>query len=357
MSVNVPFEPGSMMAVIAPSLKKKKPVICSIDVGSGYVKMSKSTDTNIKLHSFPSIPAKKSDQSLAVEEVGNRECETVYVNGCAYEIGDDAELSQTRGGIREFDEEYSMSDGYLALFYGALLKLKETDIDIMVVGLPITHSKDQTKVDSLKTRLEGEHRINGDIVVNIKKVRVVGQPMGGLYDYLNRSGKLQKLGTNRYLIVDPGQYTWDWVYAQGAKPIHHLCGSHTISMRQIIQEIENNIGKHLNAHFSGSTYVERALKEGSIMLKGNRHPINKFIDENVTEVVSNAINQMRGHLDEIEKIEKIVLCGGGSVLLKPYIEKAFEGYEVISNDEPFYNNVRGYQVIGTIDWFKNNASL
>ena len=59
------------------------------------------------------------------------------------------------------------------------------EIDLLVTGLPVSQFQDESLRADLEARFSGEHQVTKKRTVNVKKVKVVAQPIGGLLDYVN----------------------------------------------------------------------------------------------------------------------------------------------------------------------------
>jgi plasmid segregation protein ParM len=207
----------------------------AIDVGFGLVKLSLRTPDGIGFVNFPSmaIPADAS----AVRTLGTRRRDTydVPVNGANYEVGRDVGLAQAGGSFgRDVTDEFYRGPIYEALTKGALRYMFEAGdaaIDLLVLGLPVNQYNDAKRRDYLRSTFEGEIEIGDGKKIQVRKVIVQAQPMGGyaaLDDHLdelnqviaNTNGALKPIASGEQLddlavlMIDPGEHTLDWLLIQ-----------------------------------------------------------------------------------------------------------------------------------------------
>lgn len=326
------------------------PVIIAIDVGYGYVKYAEPTDQGFSVSAFPSFApvAESGDLGVSDSIMVQRDTRVVRVNNSLYEVGPDSQLAQSVTGSRELDENYIEKDEYRAKFYGALSYIGKTHIDTLITGLPVNHARHAEKVEKLKSIFTGTHHISDKLTVTIDNVRVVPQPLGGLIEHALRSHSLAEIKKCRNLTIDPGQRTFDWLMTEGLKPIYQMSDSHTTSMQKVISAIERNISNFLQTHYNGSTYIEKAISDGTIKLHGTSYPIDQFITDKVMKITNEAVNKMKGQLDDIDKIDNVFIVGGGADFFKNAVSLAFPSYKIIKNDNSIYDNVKGYYLSGCL---------
>ncbi|MEZ4128505.1 plasmid stability protein StbA, partial [Salmonella enterica] len=106
-------------------------------------------------------------------------------------VGDDpyiAGVSSDRAEMweRSLHADYANTPSYQALFHAGLLMAGTTDVKMLVTGLPVHQYKDEKLRAALEAKFIGEHRITPKRTVNVEKVKVVAQPVGGLFDMINQ---------------------------------------------------------------------------------------------------------------------------------------------------------------------------
>ncbi|WP_170094883.1 hypothetical protein [Simplicispira suum] len=60
-----------------------------------------------------------------------------------------------------------------------------SEIDVLVTGFPVLQALSPERCKELESQFIGQHQITPKRIVNVKKVEVLPQPVGGLLDFLN----------------------------------------------------------------------------------------------------------------------------------------------------------------------------
>ena len=190
-------------------MTKPRFVVRAVDIGYGNTKFvtGRPASTNsIDCDIFPSL----SPRSIVDSDLGGadgflmkRNTSKVIVGGMEYEVGPDSSKAQfgNESG-RVLKEDYCLSDNYRALLYGALLKMNEPHIHVLVLGLPMSTWKHYK--DKLAASITGSHKITREFECKIEKVIVAPQPLGGFYDHGLGIGQFKAMKEQINLIIDPG---------------------------------------------------------------------------------------------------------------------------------------------------------
>lgn len=328
-------------------------IIHSIDVGSGFTKfVSKQIARDISCSLFPSV-AKASVSSLkSFQKSGIGESQAIIVvevNGNRYEVGPDVEMV---GASRQLDDNYSSSAAHDALLLGALSYIGRSHIDLLMLGLPV-HTFEQNR-EKLIERFTGPRFIwNGKtgekMETVIKRVEVVPQPLGALYNYGIFRGEMDKVKRGNNLIVDPGMNTLDWWVSEGLKPKISRCDSGGgIGMWSVLQLVADKISED---HFDGrpldpNVRIDQALRtdwlvtlfQKEIDLKKYKSLIQSKVDEN--------LNEMFNSIKTIADIDNILVAGGAGNLFGEVIKKRLPNNKVVIMPDSVYANVKGFQGCG-----------
>ena len=329
--------------------KKRDVIIGAADIGYGYTKYGsnrKGDCGRFELRMFPSLAGladRDSDEQSSSILSDNKNLVVVDVKGRGYKVGPDSHLNQ---GERSLSEKYIESDEHYALLKGALAYSNSNFYDVYVVGLPVTHMRNTSKINTLKEIVKGTHKV-GERNIVIKEVVILPQPMGAYMTFANGNGAYAKLKKERVLVCDPGRYTFDYYVTENGKPIDHLCGSHNFSVNRIINDISKNIGKHIGGHYDSSIRIEEAIASGVIRLKGEELAIEQFISDNTRALIRDAISRMRNSLEHVELIEKVLVCGGAANLFTKDIEESLNVKPVVFST-PIFANLKGYLIAGAI---------
>jgi plasmid segregation protein ParM len=347
------------------------PVVRAIDVGFGLVKLSLRTADGVGFINFPSmaIPADAS----AVRTLGTRRRDTfdVPVHGANYEVGRDVGLAQAGGSFgRDVTDEFYRGAIYEALTKGALRYMAEagdTAIDLLVLGLPVNQYNDAKRRDYLRATYEGDIEIGDGKKIQVRKVIVQAQPMGGYaalddhLDELNRvisstKGALQPLASGEalddlaVLMVDPGEHTLDWLLIQQgtinprASGAASDAGRHRV-VRAVLESLAADVGRPLGP--AVMPRINEALRQKQpVKLSGVAHDLTRY-EPVIMSDIEDSINRMvDGLRDAHEIIDLIVLVGGHPERYRDVLSRRFPAIPVFVMPESMSANVRGFQMIG-----------
>ena len=347
------------------------PTVRAIDVGFGLVKLSLAIDGTVHFRSFPSlaIPADTS----AVRSLSTRRRDTfdVPVHGALYEVGQDVGLALAGGSFgRDVTDEFYKGKVYEAVTKGALRYMAEagdTNIDVLVLGLPVHQFNDAARRDHLRRTYEGELDVGGGKTVRVGRVVVQAQPMGGYaaleehLDELNREiaatgGALQPLASVddldqlAVLMVDPGEHTLDWLLIQqgtinpSASNAASDAGRHRV-LKAVQAALSEDVGRPLGV--SVEPHSNEALRRKMpVKLSGVAYDLAKY-EPRVMSVIEDAVNRMiDGLRDATEIVDLIVLVGGHPDRYRDVLKQRFPAIPVFVMPESVTANVRGFQMIG-----------
>lgn len=360
-----------VVSELRPGAPSEAAVVRAIDVGFGLVKASVRHADGVAFISFPSmaIPADAS----AVRTLGTRRRDTfdVPVNGASYEVGRDVGLAQAGGSFgRDVTDEFYRGAIYEALTKGALrymLEAGDSEIDVLVLGLPVNQYNDSKRRDHLRAHYEGQIEVGDGRHVRVGRVLVQAQPMGGyaaldehldaLNDVISRTpGALQPLASGdaldelSVLMVDPGEHTLDWLLIQQgsinprASGAASDAGRHRV-VRSVLDSLVAEVGRPLGP--AVMPRINDALRNGKpVKLSGVAHDL-QHLEPVIMTVVEDSINRMvDGLRDAHEIIDLMVLVGGHPERYRDVLAKRFPAIPVFIMPDPMSANVRGFQMIG-----------
>jgi plasmid segregation protein ParM len=349
-----------------------QPTVRAVDVGFGRVKCTvPAPDGGVAVLSFPSmaIPADPS----AVRSLSTRRRDTfdVPVGDAIYEVGRDVGLAQAGGSFgRDVTDEFYKGKIYEALTKGALRYMAEagdSSIDVLVLGLPVNQYDDATRRDHLRQTYEGQLDLGGGKRVNVKRVVVQAQPMGGYaaleehLDELNEEiratgGALQPLQSAdeldelSVLMVDPGEHTLDWMLIQQGTINARASGAASDAGRhRIVRAVQEGLATDLKRPLGVSVapHINEALRQKKpVKLSGVAHDLGKY-EPQVMSVVEDSLNRMMDGLrDAHEIVDLIVLVGGHPERYRNVLKERLPNIPVFVMPESMGANVRGFQMIG-----------
>ncbi|HWP18996.1 MAG TPA: hypothetical protein VNO84_07695 [Burkholderiaceae bacterium] len=346
-------------------------VVRAIDVGFGLVKFSLPAEGGITFSSFPSmaIPADLS----AVRSLSTRRRDTfdVPVGGALYEVGRDVGLAQAGGSFgRDVTDDFYKGAIYEAVTKGALRYMAEagdTVIDLLVLGLPVNQYNDAKRRDHLRDTYQRAVDLGDGKTVEVRKVIVQAQPMGGYaaleehLDELNEvvratGGALQPLASAdelddlAVLVVDPGEYTLDWLLIQQGSINPRASGAASDAGRhRVIRAVQDalaaDIGRPLGPAVAPRINEALRLKQ-PVKLAGVAYDLTKY-EPQIMSVVEDSVNRMiDGLRDAHEIVDVIVLVGGHPDRYREVLHRRFPAIPVFVMPDSMSANVRGFQMIG-----------
>jgi plasmid segregation protein ParM len=193
-------------------------IVRAVDVGSGNTKfVTAATGTDIRCASFQSVAYPSSDAVPALPASERRQTVCIPVGPLFYEVGPDVGLAADTFRARQLHDAYTESPEYLALLRGALSMMKLRHIDLLVVGLPVSHFA--AKKTALEKLMVGSHDVGGGRTVTVGKALAVAQPQGALVHYASEHKRMSTIGNEQSLIIDPGSRTFDWIVARGMRMV------------------------------------------------------------------------------------------------------------------------------------------
>lgn len=322
-------------------------IVRAIDVGYGNIKFVLKVQGNrIVCDSFPAITPIASDNGLDLDSKNKRKTVTVPVGSLEYEVGPDVMLAQGVFDIRNLDDDYALSDDYLALVRGAMRYMKVDHIDLLMVGLPVNLLK--VRKAELEKRLQGPHDLGNGKHLEVKRVRAMAQPMGSFLAYAVPHKQQESLVKKRNVIIDPGWRTFDWVVTQDMKVWDKRSDAVNKGMFDVIDAIAKKIGKERQTAVGVVNYerIDAALRNNApLMLGGKEINLTAYLDAG-RRVALQGVMAMRKLVSDGDDIDNFIIAGGGSFFYKPLIQSAYPAHPIIELDEPMFANVRGFQMAG-----------
>lgn len=333
-----------------------KPYVRAIDGGYGHFKWTDGRDErdHIRCDSFPSQSPLAPDGALGGSILQKRDTFLVNVNNRRYEVGHAVALAGTSQQESEvLDQEFALSDAYMARAYGALSymlpSLKGGVIDHLVMGLPLnTISKFGGDVAK---RFTGEHIVNASGArIAVKECTVWPQPLGAYMTFMAEHKKTFPMkSAPMALVVDPGYNTVDWFVCKGMSASESRSNAVLRGMSTVLRAIADKIIKNTKTDASTSELVRKldeAMRTGApFTMHGKEKDLTPFMDAGLG-IVEEAAQAIKNSVGSGVDIDVIVIAGGGAKLYAGAIASKFPNHEVIALDHPSFANVRGFQLIG-----------
>ncbi len=324
-----------------------KATVFATDVGYGNTKSAFARGAEIGLQMFPSLAPPATNSTLSQHGGGYlkaRDVITVTVDGSRYEVGPDITLTTAYGDTgRTLSEDFVTTPNYTALLAGSLQYAGVTEVDRLVLGLPV-HTTPKYS-DYLRDRYTGELEF-GDMRIVVRNVMPLPQPLGALVSFSQYGGD-QFDPRNSHLIVDVGYFTTDWVVARGFTMDDSRSGGVPGGAAKIYQQMAALIGKAEGEAVSGIERIDECLRENLPMLfYGKDLDLRPYFEE-ARSLCHATVKEMQSRVGRAEDIRSIVLTGGGAAIYAPFIKAAFPRTTVHMMESPCYANVRGFYLIGS----------
>ena len=253
---------------------------------------------------------------------------------------------------RSLHAEYANSPSYKALFHAGLLMSGMTDVDVLVTGLPVHQYKDESLRAALEKKFVGKHRITPKRTVEIAKVKVVAQPIGGLFDMIDQDdeAKPQIDDDARILVIDPGFFSNDWVLIADGQLQMRSSGTSLHASSVVLEQAGILLAEEHGVKPTVESF-EKAFREGknSSLVAGQRVDISPYIEQASKSLASITTTSILTSL-RAEKMspDVIVLVGGGTEFFREGIQEAFPRLQVVSPKQPVLSIARGYWLLGQV---------
>jgi plasmid segregation protein ParM len=351
------------------------PIVAAIDLGYGLTKFTRrNADTGaVEYDLFPSVAFGVDRRRYELEERRSEIVKVVSYNGESFVVGPDvmSRAASSSDFGRHLDDKYYESAPYHALMRGALAYMEEDHIDVLVLGLPVSHFRDPAKPAALKKAYTGKVSLDGERSVVIDKVVVRPQPMGGFYsldrqiDDINatiarfpQSGLKplvdwnQLVDTMTVVTVDPGEYTLDWLLVNHGKPNTDVSGAagdagrHRV-MTSVKEHLEAKLGRAIAP--TNLNRLNNSLRTGAVFKLDGRAidmkdpEILAAARRAVRDPVSIMMNGIKGAWDIIDMV---VMVGGHPSHYAEEIAERMPDMPIYVPKHSVFSNVEGLQLIG-----------
>lgn len=326
-------------------MAKTTPVVRALDLGSGFVKLNRLKDGQLEYVSFPSLAPRHTGRDLSMSLLGKRDTVVVTVEGTQYEVGPDSADLDTNDTTRNLNDAFIYTDQYRACFYGALHYMGESEIDLLVVGLPLTTMH---RAADLKAMMEGVHRISDTKSVTVKEALVLPQPMGGLFYCLSLGDTMEQFEFMREetnLIIDPGYLTFDFLLANGDKINDARSSAHPGGVSKVLRAIAESLTNKIGLKYDNLTAIDRAIERRRIKISGQVEDLLEHI-KYARPAIEGSVNYLRNIAGDGSDIDNIVLLGGGEKIFSKTILNYYKKHKLLILSDAQLANVKGFQAAG-----------
>jgi len=319
-----------------------------IDLGYGYVKL---IDSNGEIK-FPSIVGLgrelqyTSSLSFARDNWDTKNM-AVKLDKELYFVGELA-VRQSDVASRSLDMQKvnDRNAKILMLTAVGMLNKWENETFNIVTGLPINQYAEQKDWADV---LVGNHEVvfAGDKTekvrkFNIKKVHIIPQPFGTLYDQLlNNSGAVanKELADMAVGVIDIGYKTTGFAAINKMELVEHLSFSNTTALSSAYRIISNYFRKEYGVD-KEVFELDEIFESGWLRVAGKNQDISHIMYE-VYEKIANKIVMDINSYWNYRDYDIIFLTGGGGKALNNFILKSFPNMKLVEG--PQHANARGYQ--------------
>lgn len=249
---------------------------------------------------------------------------------------------------RELTPDFPFSDPYLALYHAALLQTGEPRLGRVVTGLPVNQYLNTTLRKSLVERLQGKHRVQKNLVVEVQEVIVLPQPVGAYLDLVRSGLHLDLIEQGRVLVIDPGFFSVDWVALERGAIRQSSSGTSLEAVSRVPELAAADLAQNTRVN-PGINRLERALREqrNRALLNGEQIDIRPAMGNAAATAAAQAIKLMQQNLRSLDiKADLILLTGGGATLFYPAIREAFPHLTIHVPIDPVAANAIGFWYFG-----------
>lgn len=326
-------------------MPQASPIIRALDLGSGFTKLNRLVNGKLEYMNFPSLAPRHSGRNLGGSLLGQRDTVVVNVEGTQYEVGPDSADLDPNDSTRNLNDAYIYSDQYKAVMFGALAYMGEKEIDLLVVGLPLTTI---SRADDLKKMTVGTHKVNETTTVTVKDVLVLPQPMGGLYYCMSQAEKRSEfefLADETNLIIDPGYLTFDFLVTNGKKINDTRSSAHPGGVSKILRAICESISAKFGIKYDNLAAVDKAIPRRRMKINGQVEDLLEHI-KYAKASIDGSVNYCRNIVGDGADLDNIILLGGGEHIFARTLVNAYKSHTIYVLPDAQFANAKGYQAAG-----------
>lgn len=339
----------------------KEPVtlnVEAIDIGYGVTKFTRGFNKKgePEFFSFPSLVPRAPMNDMSGFHFMKRDTKRIDFGGVTWEIGPDCYQVASKNDVRALHDDFINTEQYKVLLKGALAYIGKTEIDYLVLGLPVSNmSKEKEAIEYAK----GTHELGDGLTVNVKNVLVVPQPLGALYNYAITGGEFERLMQTNSLVLDGGYHTVDFLTTKGLQINATRSGARPGGMHSILRAISNSIQTKEGIDFDDLNEIDTRLDLANYTPENSKRTLYVYGKEigleehvrNTAPVIGENINFLINRVQDTKDIAQIILAGGPSVVFKNGIKKAFKNNKIIILKDGVYSNCRGFLFWGLLAAF------
>ncbi len=316
------------------------------DNGFGYEKI---VTENKKIH-YPSVihqPVLNNFLDINADTVFSKENMLVNYRGNDYYVGNKAIQQSSTGGNSKFNnDKFKDNSELIKLLAGIELIVENTDeikIETLALGLPNVTNFKKLKKEIIDTytgrKIKYSITGRGERELYIDQVVCFPQGIGAFYDeILDMEGNYVKkeMLNARYGLIDIGVKTVDVFVAEGTDVIRDT----VFNMQKGVINAFKLVAAKQDVPFS--IIQENYINGKDRVYYNGEHYIKNDCERAFEQLARNIFDEIQiNWFEHMNRVEFILLCGGGAVSLKEYLEDLFSK-RIIMIDDPQFSNSRGY---------------
>ncbi|QYY44717.1 plasmid segregation protein ParM domain-containing protein (plasmid) [Aneurinibacillus thermoaerophilus] len=331
-------------------------IILGIDHGNGSVK-GKSAVKEITLPSIIARPDSFGEAELAgTKKLRLASFESTKHAGEVYMWGKDIRESNdqlaTYGSENRYgDKHYQLLSEFAA---ASLLPNGKTFEDVVVVtGCPSRERNNPELVQQLENVFKGIHGITIDSIkkmFDVSEVYVLPQPMGTIMSlYLDDAGYVvdEDYETKYVGVIDIGSGTTDIDGIKALRRQNDDIDSIPMGMMDAYKKIADYINLKNSNALATAQKVEQQITSDSFKISDRASvDIAEKKQQVFQELAESLINKIKQRWSNRTKFDRLLLTGGGAVLLGDYFKSLAEDIIVVPDAQ--FANARGFYRYGVL---------
>lgn len=332
--------------------------VVGIDVGFGFTKAFNGRNSVV----FKSVMGDSTQIQFRSSLGDDQDNSNLHVtlDGKSYFIGSYAEQ---QSNVREFtlDQDKLLTDFVKVLALTAIGVCCENNASLNVVsGLPVGFlTKDYKRFADLLT---GRHEIifhhenKEDVTrrIHINKIQMIPQPIGSIFNLImDDRGKItdQELSGQKIGVVDIGFRTTDFSIFDHLQYIERSSTTMDTGISKCFSVIASKLRQESGVNIELYRMFS-FIESGAIKIRGREYNISSLKKRVYTHAAAAIAADVNRLWEEDWDLDFIILSGGGSMELAPFLQPLIQGNVVpIANGvDARLNNVRGYLKFARYKW-------
>ena len=339
----------------------------AIDFGNGFVKAISEKRTIVAPSSI--VEAKKLgkgsiDNLVALDNLGYQVYKSNLDDEEKYAWGEEVENIDgfTKTGItsdRYTDRDFKLLCEFVLAELGSDFTEEELQEVFLVTGMP-SQEIGTPEEKTFYNHLKGKHlveRNNKEMVINIKELKIVEQPVGTLLDlYMTDEGKMHKsLKTDKVVVMDFGAGTTIIDTFQGLRRIEEESVVEYTGINDIYKSVVRNLQKNHNIKRDIFPLIKQGFEDGNYRMQRDGRdyiPFEEVAKEHVKDHLKMALRASRETVGGLDLVNQFILTGGGLNIIEDTFKESANDItkkiEVTYVEDAQKENVRGYYKLAKV---------